>query len=452
MEHLLLLLGTGSSSPETLGERAYRTATYFLPGEPEAGPVETPFVGEAILDLHPGRFDRVHLLGTASAMWDTLYEHTLPPAYTGAQEERWFALHEAVEGQTLSEGSELLGWIEKRFSEHVGVETGCHLLPPGSREEEFWEMLDVMSGLNARNGCVSLDITHGLRAQPIFLLLSLFYLRSAYEDVSMGSVFYGAYELADSHFGGQAPVYDLRPMVELMDWIEAARVFDRYGDAAPIADLLRQAPASSGEGAGGNSHGLDALAGQMEDASRMLQVNVISNLRSEMHRLDEALGQASGPPQLDLMRPRLRDLPRTLASAERDWEALRQLARRHWEHYQAGLAVMAAWEAVVARMARIYQRDDATEARVHNALGHAVSDYSGKLIEDVYRPGGMARFPRRADELRRMRNSIAHVERGGEVSPQQVYGQFPGLLRFFEEHLGSPSLGELPKHRELQFR
>ena len=448
MEHLLLLLGTGSSEPEKFGKREYRTATYFLADALEASPidmVETPFVGEAILRLYPGRFNRVHLLGTVDSMWDTLYEHTLPDDYTEEQGDRYFSLHETVDAGTLSDNAGSLRWVEDRFSEHVGVETTCHLLPPGSREEEFWDMLETMTNLNARNGTVSLDITHGLRAQPVFLLLSLFYLRSVYEDVRMGSVFYGAYELANSYFDGQAPIYDLRPMVELMDWIEAAQVFDRYGDATPIAELLREASHTSR-----NKPTLDRLAQQVEAVSQMLQVNVLTSLSDNLNRFNTLLSMANRPLMLDLIRPRLRRLPRALEDADEDWKALLRLGRRHWDHYQAGLAVLTAYEAVIARMAKAYGYD-ATDATVHRMLGHAASDYSWNLIEKVYRPGDLEPFPRHVNELREMRNSIAHVERAGnDMSPQQVYGRFPHILRFLETYLGSPFLDQLPQHRELK--
>jgi len=82
--HLLLCLGTGplkeTQSPGTmLRERSYRTAHYHLPGAQEPL-VETPFVGEAVLRLHPKTFSHVHLFGTVDSMWDTLYLHFTNPA------------------------------------------------------------------------------------------------------------------------------------------------------------------------------------------------------------------------------------------------------------------------------------------------------------------------------------------------------------------------------------
>jgi CRISPR-associated Csx2 family protein len=445
MEHLLLMLGTGPSSPEQVKRREYRQATYFLRDDPERGEETTPFVGEAILRLHPERFGRVHLFGTTASMWETLYWHALPGDASDEHVRRFDALVEAVGTDRLAQQRDLLRWVEQRFREHTGVETACHLLPPGRSEDEFWAMLRAMADLDIRDGTVSLDVTHGLRAQPLFLLLALFYLRSVHPEVTMGSVFYGALELARDHFDGRAPIFDLRPMVELMDWIEAARVFDRYEDAAPLAALLR---ATSERAARGDP---EKLARRAETVSQMLQVNAFSGLRSAMQTFRNELDGVEGLPLLDLIRPRLERLPETLLStSSAPSRALLELARRHWSHYQAALAVLTAWEAVVARMAQVYDRSDANEADVHSALGYAAGDRHDMLIKRIYRPAGMTDFPDHVRTLRNFRNTIAHSDRSAQrVSPRQVYAEFPDLLAYLETHLHDDALERLPEYHRL---
>ncbi|MEM1043988.1 MAG: hypothetical protein AAGI91_15340 [Bacteroidota bacterium] len=85
--HLVLFLGTGALRPAPADagpvadarEGAYRLTRYAFAGADGqfvSGPVETPFVGEAILDLAPDRFSHVHIFGTADSMWDALAEST----------------------------------------------------------------------------------------------------------------------------------------------------------------------------------------------------------------------------------------------------------------------------------------------------------------------------------------------------------------------------------------
>lgn len=131
MEHLLLMLGTGPSSPEQVKKREYRQATYFLRDDPERGEETTPFVGEAILRLHPERFGRVHLFGTTASMWETLYWHALPGDASDEHVQRFDALVEAVGTDRLAQQQDLLRWVEQRFP-------GAHrhrdgLSPPAAR-------------------------------------------------------------------------------------------------------------------------------------------------------------------------------------------------------------------------------------------------------------------------------------------------------------------------------
>ncbi len=63
-EELFLILGTGQKVLKEINDRNYRKAKYYLPRNPNAAPVETPFVGEAIIRLFPKRFSKVYIFGT----------------------------------------------------------------------------------------------------------------------------------------------------------------------------------------------------------------------------------------------------------------------------------------------------------------------------------------------------------------------------------------------------
>lgn len=449
MHHLLLLLGAGPSNAAQVKAREYRKATYFLPDAPEER-VETPFVGEAILSLHPRRFDHVHVFGTPTSMWESLYHHALPPEPSDEQDERLETLLKIGFGERAfseeNEGDgdppEALGWVADRFAAHTGVDASCHLIPPGRSEGEFWEMLRATAGLGITRGALSIDVTHGLRSQPLFLLLALLYLRSAYEDVRMGSVFYGAQALAKSDFDGRTPLFDLRPMLELVDWTDAAQAFDRYGDAAPLAELLR----TTERGDGPYEH----LAGRAEDVSQRLQLNVFDGFPRSLSQFGKALSKAQGHGLLDLIRPRLKRLSGKLKGQREPWAVLLGLARHHWDHYQAGLAVLVAWEAVIERMAAVFERDDKHET--HSALGWAARRRSKDLFEHVYTPGDLEEFPYHTQALRRFRNNVAHDSAAGDQrlsSPGEVYGEFPEILCYLEDHLSDPYLDRIADHHTL---
>lgn len=339
--HLVLLLGTGplrerqTDPRELLRAREYRTATYALDGNGNAT-VETPFVGEALVQLHPDTFDRVHLLGTADSMWDTLVLHFAPE-----REELYYTLAEAIRDRSLTEGHAALAELAALLSDHFGVPIDLGLLPLPTSEANTWAMLERMASLPhlSDDDTLSLDVTHGLRVQPLFLLLALRYLQAVRPALRLGHVFYGALDLQRD---GIAPVYDLKPHVALLDWIDAARAFERSADAGPLVDLLQ----------GGQEERV--VAEKADDLTRTLQANALPLLRSGANAFFSALRAVpAGHVPLDLVREPLERLPRA-ANAGRPWEALLYVADHHAEHGRLGLALMAAWEAARARVTDAY--------------------------------------------------------------------------------------------------
>ncbi len=379
--HLVLLLGTGplkerqADPRELLRTREYRTATYALDNHPETA-VNTPFVGEALLRLHPATFDRVHLLGTSDSMWDTLALH-----YAQSDEEAalYYDLAEAVRDRSLTEDAPALVKLASLLYDRFGVPVHPGLLPLPTSETATWAMLERMAALpHLRDGdTLSLDVTHGLRVQPLFLLLALRYLQAVRPSLRLGHVFYGALDLQRD---GIAPIYDLRPHVALLDWIDAARAFDRSADAGPLTALLT----------GDNAEAV--LADKAIDLTRTLQANALPLLRGGANAFLSALRNVpNGHATLDLVRPALERLPRQI-NAGASWEALLFVAEHHAEHGRLGLALLAAWEAARARVADAYDQGGRPltwdENRHIDALLKKVSEL---------------------DQLRRDRNAVAHA-------------------------------------------
>lgn len=344
--HLLLCLGTGPlkdkkgkdiTAGEMLRSHEYRLTKYAVPG---AVPVETPFVGEALLRLYPGTFTHVHLFGTADSMWDTLYLHLTkagdPETPEGAC---YLELAEAVHSRRLDPAGPHLRALAQAFGAPFGVEVHVHVLPLPQDEASTWEMLTCMADLHdLRDGdALSLDVTHGLRVQPLFLLLAARYLQAAREGIGLRHVFYGAYDLQKD---GVAPIQDLRTHIALLDWVDAARAFDRYGDAGPVAHLLG-----------------DGRAAQLASFAQKLQLNTAADIRTaagEVLRHYKAVPD-DAPLPFRLLVDRVLDLPRQIEATERSWQGRMLIAERHAAAQNLGLAVLAAWEAVLDRVAEAYE-------------------------------------------------------------------------------------------------
>lgn len=182
--HLLSFLGTGN----------YQPVVYALDGE--SAP-ETPFAAVAVARL-------------ADATGATLL----------ATEEA-----ETKHGAALSDALSA-----------IGVPSRIARIPKGASPEEHWQIFAAVGEAARRHDSVALDVTHGFRTQPLIGFLSAAFLRAT-KGAPLDRLLYGAFEAKDD-VSGTAPVFDLTPFLELLDWTSAADQFLATGAAERLARLL----------------------------------------------------------------------------------------------------------------------------------------------------------------------------------------------------------------------
>jgi len=152
-----------------------------------------------------------------------------------------------------------------------------HAIPLGKTDAELWEIFTTITDSVQEGDEIAFDITHGLRSFPYIALLVAAYLRTAMQ-VQVRAVVYGAFDVRDqSTTPHRAPLFDLSPMLNLLEWASAADRFNRTGDARYLASLLGQAQKRLAQHLH-NDH--DAIA---------QQVAPLGHLRSELTSLSQAL-------------------------------------------------------------------------------------------------------------------------------------------------------------------
>lgn len=111
-------------------------------------------------------------------------------------------------------------------------------IPSGQSEDEIWEIFQILADEVQDQDILLMDITHSLRSLPIMALACVQYLRSL-KGISLQGIYYGAWEAGEEknqeHW---APIFDLTPFVELMDWSEAVGSFQRSGDSSTLRQLF----------------------------------------------------------------------------------------------------------------------------------------------------------------------------------------------------------------------
>jgi len=125
---------------------------------------------------------------------------------------------------------------DEELRESFETEPQFRLIPLGRSEEEFEEIFaTIVDAVDEYDpDSVSLDVTHGLRSLPMVYFASLTYV-SSLRGIEVEGVYYGAFEAGEE---GQAPVFDLTYLFDLMDWYHAVRTFSETGSLLQIQELL----------------------------------------------------------------------------------------------------------------------------------------------------------------------------------------------------------------------
>lgn len=202
-------------------------------------------------------------------------------------------------------------------------------VPLGENEGELWRIFEVVSGSVESGEEVAFDITHGLRSFPLLGLLAAAFLRSGLQ-IDLQAVLYGAYDVRDTSTDPpRTPLFDLSPMVKLLEWAAAADRFNRTGDARYLASLAAEQRALLAKSAQGDHHLLDQagrlgnLAGALENISQTLRLirphqamQHISNLSKQIDLAEPALERAAAARPFNILLNSILETYRPLAMAD----------------------------------------------------------------------------------------------------------------------------------------
>lgn len=120
-------------------------------------------------------------------------------------------------------------------------------IAPGHDSEQIWQQFDaVFEALNPGDRVV-FDITHAFRSIPMLALIVIQYAR-VFKSIEVEGMYYGAFEVLGTAFEARnlplekrnAPILDLKPLTDLMDWTIATDRFLKGGDPAMIGELARR--------------------------------------------------------------------------------------------------------------------------------------------------------------------------------------------------------------------
>ena len=149
-------------------------------------------------------------------------------------------------------------------------------VPLGQNEAELWDIFGRVSGAVKPGEEVAFDITHGLRSFPLLGLLVAAFLRAGL-GMPLRAVMYGAFDVRDqSVTPNRTPMFDLSPMLELLEWAVAADRYNKTGDARFLASLLN------------TQRKLMALAAG-DDKARLVEAGAVGGLADALTEVSQSL-------------------------------------------------------------------------------------------------------------------------------------------------------------------
>lgn len=397
-ETLFLLLGTGQNILQDLDKREYKTTTYYLASDKFKRAIESPFVGEAIIKLNPGRFSEVHIFGTSSSMWETLYMYAIDkmndPNDLHKASKYFPKLWKAVSDKSLVDHLDLLQEINNTLSKYFSIPTSCHIIDLGETEEQLWKVFDEILNLKFVDKItISFDITHGLRYQPFFLMFSLFYLHlMSDKKIKFGSIFYGALELKNEEkHKNMAPIFEFKIFSELHNWITAAEVFHRYKDPEQFVNLIKENPDTK------------KLSEIIDNYSFAFNSNNFHKIIRESKLLVEEIDNIEKMPNpLKYVIPKIKEFPKEIQEAKKEAQKLLLIARILLKQHNYGSSILALYEAVVETY-RVQKKIE-NKFQAHQQFSQDLDKLKHKVISNQIKD-----FYPRLQELKNIRNAIAHL-------------------------------------------
>ncbi|MFA0774632.1 MAG: hypothetical protein THHGLFOP_000128, partial [Candidatus Fervidibacter sp.] len=170
--------------------------------------------------------------------------------------------------QILSEPKEEKTYCDV-LRERLGDQVEFVEIPEGRSEQELWEIFDRVASVVSEGETILLDITHAFRSIPMVVFAIAAYLRRT-KGVKIERIVYGAFEAQDGN--KRAPIFDLTPLLDLLDWLSGAEFFLWRSDATLLAERLRTVHQQAWQTRSG------------EDLPRRLQ-----SVASKLHSFSQAL-------------------------------------------------------------------------------------------------------------------------------------------------------------------
>lgn len=211
-------------------------------------------------------------------------------------------------------------------------------IPTGGSEDELWVLFDQVSAAFKAKEEVIIDVTHGFRFQPLLGVTAAIYLQTV-KNIQIERIVYGAFDPNSHSADHRAPIFDLTPLLDIIEWSQGSRRFHERGDAGTLKDLLQKLTKRAYvEDTHPKPKHLSSFANKWEDWTQALSLNRIpkipdfsASLAHSTQKVQEDLTHVKGTSPLI---PILENIKEDLKPFTRISDSFEDSIRQQWHIVQ----------------------------------------------------------------------------------------------------------------------
>lgn len=226
--------------------------------------------------------------------------------------------------------------IWERAAQIAGADFTRIEISASEQEADQWAAFQEMTKVFDRDAEFILDITHGYRHLPILTFLSAQFIRALNPQCRMKYVYYGLM----SEDKTRTFMVDLSKFMQIMDWMNATRLFTTHGKGYELANLLGST----------QDQDLSEVSKNLRNITDTLELVAAPGVPVIAQDILDSVNKAQPNQYTEiyaLLKNEIKQLPEKLSTSDPDWKKYLLLAQWYEGHNQWAKAVLTLREAFV---------------------------------------------------------------------------------------------------------
>ena len=220
------------------------------------------------------------------------------------------------------------------------------VIPFGTNHQEFWQMFEILSGLDVENKDIYMDLTHGFRSIPLFISTVMNFFEKV-KNAKIKGVYYGMFEVQ----GDVKPIIDMLPILEMNNWIEGYTLYKEYGDSRKMGDLIQEKYKQIPNEEKRNYHNLGKLPKVLEKSSKAFGFTALDfYIKSLNDVINVSKNLEPIPSNLKAMEFLINDIEKSseiFQNISKNWEKQLKLAEIYFEKNRYAQSLTALRESMI---------------------------------------------------------------------------------------------------------